>query len=257
MPKDGHKLLSVERERLILKLLGKGYTTITELSSRIDVSEATIRRDLLSLEETKKIRRVHGGAVKVKNVETEPIFIEKASRNAESKEHIANLALSLIEDSDVIYLDGGSTIQELAKLLVRKKDLTIVTNSLMAAVELFETEHRLIIVGGEFRKLSRTVVGSLTEKMLSSVNIDKAFLGTIGFSASKGMSTTDPNEAFTKELVMKNANKVFVLADSSKIGVESFAKSGELSYMNALITDAELDADFAAQLTQNNVELIN
>ena len=256
MSKDGHKLLSIERERLILKLLGKGYTTITELSSRIGVSEATIRRDLLSLEETKKVRRVHGGALKVKNIETEPIFLEKAARNAEGKEHIANLALSLIEDSDVIYLDGGSTIQELAKLLIQKKDLTIVTNSLMAAVELFETEHRLIIVGGEFRKLSRTIVGALTEKILGSVNIDKAFLGTIGFSTSKGMSTTDPNEAFTKELVMKNANKVFVLADSSKIGVESFAKSGELSYMNALITDAEADADFTAQLSKNNVEII-
>lgn len=256
MNKEGHKLLSVEREKLILNLLGKGYTTIAELSSKIDVSEATIRRDLQSLEDAKKIRRVHGGAVKVKNADTEPIFIEKATRNAEHKEKIANLALSLIEDSDVIYLDGGSTIQELAKLLVQKKDLTIVTNSLMAAVELFETEHRLIIVGGEFRKLSRTIVGTLTEKILCSVNIDKAFMGTIGFSANKGMSTTDPNEAFTKELVMKNANKVFVLADSSKIGVESFVISGELSYLDALITDAEIDADLIAQLEDNNIEII-
>lgn len=256
MPKGEHKLLSIERERLILKLLGKGYTTITELSSKIGVSEATIRRDLDSLEGLEKVRRVHGGAVKVKDIESEPVFIEKASRNAEGKETIANLALSLIEDSDVIYLDGGSTIQELAKLLSQKNGLTIVTNSIMAVVELFETEHRLIVIGGEFRKLSRTTIGVLTEKILNSVNINKAFLGTIGFSDSKGISTTDTGEAFTKELVMKNANKVFVLADSTKIGVESFAVSGELSYMDALITDSEVDANFAKQLNKNNVEII-
>lgn len=256
MSKDGHKLLSVERETLILKLLDKGFTTIPELSSKIEVSEATIRRDLCSLEDAKKVRRVHGGAIKVGNLATEPIFVEKAARNAEGKEHIANLALALIEDSDVIYLDGGTTIQGLAKLLDRKKNLTIVTNSLMAAVELFETEHKLIIVGGEFRKLSRTLVGPLTEKILNTVNINKAFLGTIGFTAAKGMSTTDPNEAFTKELVMKNSEKVFVLADSSKIGIESFAASGKLSFIDALITDAEVNTDFTAALKEYNIEII-
>ena len=256
MSKEGHKLLSVERERLILKLLDKGFTTIAELGSKIGVSEATIRRDLCSLEEAKKVRRVHGGAIKVVNLETEPIFVEKTARNAEGKEHIANLALDLIDDSDVIYLDGGTTIQELAKLLDRKKNLTIVTNSLMAAVELFETEHKLIIIGGEFRKLSRTLVGPLTEKILNTVNINKAFLGTIGFTATKGMSTTDPNEAFTKELVMKNSEKIFVLADNSKIGIESFASSGRLTSIDALITDTEVDSDFAATLKELNIEII-
>ncbi len=104
MDKNGHKLLSVEREKLILKLLGKGYTTITELSGRIDVSEATIRRDLLSLEEAKKVRRVHGGAVKVENTETE---VETYSVNPDvySVRFIGpglNTTIEITEDYDLL-----------------------------------------------------------------------------------------------------------------------------------------------------------
>jgi len=257
MIKDGRKLLSIEREKLILDLLDSGYTGITVLSDRIGVSEATIRRDLLSLEESGYVKRVHGGAIKLKNAETEPIFIEKAARNYDAKEAIANSALKLIENGDIIYLDGGSTIQILAKHLTEKKNLTIVTNSLMAALELFETDHRLIIVGGEFRRLSRTVVGSLTGKIISSLNIRKAFLGTIGFTLEKGMTTTDPNEAYTKELVINNSEKVYVLADSSKVGHDSFAVSGKPEKIDALITDKGIDdKEFKRKLLEKDIELI-
>jgi len=255
--KDGRKLLSFEREKLILDLLDSGYTGITELSDKLGVSEATIRRDLLSLEENGCVKRVHGGAIKIKNPESEPIFIEKAAMNYDAKEIIANLAVKLIDDSDIIYLDGGSTVQILAKHLGEKKGLTIVTNSLMAAVELFETDHKVIIVGGEFRRLSRTVVGSLTRKILNSLKIKKAFLGTIGFSVEKGMTTTDPNEAYTKELVMNNAEKVFVLADSSKIGRDSFAVSGNTNLIDALITDKDLEEYIIKKkLSKKNINII-
>ena len=257
MTKDGRKLLSVEREHLIEELLDSGYTGIINLSNRLGVSEATIRRDLLSLEEAGKIRRVHGGAVKIRHSKTEPLFKEKVSLNYKQKESISRLALSLIEDHDTIYLDGGSTIQILAKQLSSRKNLTIITNSLIAAVELMETEHRLIIVGGEFRRLSRTIVGALTRKILDSINIRKAFLGTIGFTIEKGMTTTDPNEAYTKELVMKNAEKVFVLADNSKIGHNSFAVSGDLNYINSLITDKKIkDKEFIQKLKDMNVQIL-
>lgn len=95
----------------------------------------------------------------------------------------------------------------------------------MAASALMERNFRLILVGGEFRSLSRTLVGPLTAKILDGMNISKAFLGTIGFDPEKGISTTDTNEAYTKELVMKRADHVFVLADSSKLGVSLFVFS--------------------------------
>ncbi|MDD5728771.1 MAG: DeoR/GlpR family DNA-binding transcription regulator [Victivallales bacterium] len=256
MSKSRRKLLSAERERLILQALGDGVGSLADLSARLKVSEATVRRDLQSLEEQGKARRVHGGAVKVQFPRTEPIFTEKAAFHAAEKEHIAQLALELIEDDDSIYLDGGSTILALVHKLGQRKNLTIVTNSIMAAAELMESPHRLILLGGEFRALSRTLVGPLTAQIVNSLNINKAFMGTIGFTVENGISTTDPNEAYTKELIMRRAAKVIVLADSSKIGVPSLVASGNIGNIDVLVSDGNISEEAVEKLSEQQVEII-
>lgn len=250
------KLLSPEREKLILESLKGGIRTIAELSSRLGVSEATVRRDLQSLEGQGRARRVHGGAEPVGgNPGTEPLFNEKASFRAGEKDQIAELALSYIDDNDAIFLDGGSTVLALARKLDARKNLTIVTNSLMAASELMETPHRLILLGGEFRARSRTLVGPLTGRILSSLTIQKAFLGTMGFTLEDGISTSDPGEAYTKELVMRHALRVILLLDSSKLGVPSFAASGELGDIDVIVTDDDIPEKVAAALLKRHIEL--
>ena len=251
------KLLSPERERLILDSLTGGIRTIAELSARLGVSEATVRRDLQSLESQGRVRRVHGGAEPVGGLNgIEPLFNEKTGIHAEEKNQIAELALQYIDDNDAIYLDGGSTVLALARRLNSRKNLTIVTNSLMAASELMESGHRLILLGGEFRARSRTLVGPLTERILNSLTIQKAFLGTMGFSAEDGISTSDPNEAYTKELVMRHARKVILLADSSKIGVPSFAASGDIGDIDAVVTDDGIPEKTAALLRKKHIEVV-
>ncbi len=250
------KLLSPERERLIFNALAGGAKTIFELSESMEVSEATIRRDLQSLEGQGKIRRVHGGAELVKFPHVEPVFNEKASVNRGEKERIAMRALDFIEDSDTIFLDGGSTVLELSKRLGEKRGLTVVTNSLMAAAELMETSHKLIIVGGEFRSLSRTLVGPLTAQTIGSLRIGKAFLGTIGFNPEEGISTTDANEAFTKELVMKRSDKVFVLADSSKFSISSFTLSGSLEDIDVVVTDSKVSQKALKEFKARKIEVV-
>ncbi len=250
------KLLPQERETLILQALGAGMRTITELSEELSVSEATVRRDLDSLDSQGKVRRVHGGAMRVKFPRTEPVFDEKSALHAIEKKHIAEKAIEYIEDGDTIYLDGGSTMASLAKLLGRRSNLTVVTNSLIAASELMESTHKIILVGGEFRSLSRTMVGPLTARIIESLRINKAFMGTIGFTVEDGISTTDPNEAYTKETVMKRAEKVFLLADSSKIGTPSFVVSGTTSDIDVLITDSGIPAEAIRALKKKKVEIV-
>ena len=250
------KLLTPEREEIILSEPGEEAKTISELSGKLDVSEATVRRDLLSLEEQGKVKRVHGGAVKMKFPESEPVFKEKESIRPEEKERIAKLALGLINDKDTIYLDGGSTVLALAKMLGAKKGLTVVTNSLMAAAELMESGHNLIIVGGKFRPLSRTLVGPLTSKIIETLHVDKAFLGTIGFTIEDGISTTDADEAFTKELILKRADKTILLADSSKLGKKSFAVSGSVSDIDVVITDSSVPASISKELKKRGIDLL-
>lgn len=251
------RLLSEEREQLMLQALGDGARTIGELSQEFGVSEATVRRDLQSLENQGKARRVHGGAIRVQFPRTEPIFAEKASLHDREKQMIARRALDCIDNNDTIYLDGGSTILALARMLTARQGLTIVTNSIMAAAELMESGHHLILLGGEFRALSRTLVGPLTAKIVSSLYIDKAFMGTIGFTVEDGVSTTDANEAYTKELIMRRAKRVFVLMDSSKFGVPSLVVSGTLKDIDTIITDNAVSSQLVRQLKKNKIELIS
>ena len=126
----------------------------------------------------------------------------------------------------------------------------------MAASELSSGHNSLIIVGGKFRPLSRTLVGALTAKTLECLHFDKAFIGTMGFTADAGISTTDPDEAFTKELVIRRSGKVFLVADSSKFGVASFSASGSISDIDFIITDSAISANFAKQLREKGVKVI-
>lgn len=258
MKRINRKLLVPEREKLILDLLSEKVKTMPELSESLGVSSATVRRDLISLEKLGRIRRVHGGAISTKLSKAEPFFEEKANFNTKEKNRIAELALGFIENSDTIYLDGGSTVLELARLLSKKENIsiTIITNSLMAAAEFMESPHRLILVGGEFRAISRTIVGVLTANTINSLHIDKAFLGTIGFSLQDGISTTDPNEAYTKELIMKRSGKNILMADSSKLCLKSFATSGTIEDISVLITDSGISSNMLKELKKKKIEVI-
>lgn len=249
------KLLSPEREERILAALGDGVRTIAELAGELQVSEATVRRDLQSLERRALAMRVHGGAIRMRQGRAEPLFHEKTGHRAGEKERIAERALELIEENDSIYLDGGSTVLALARRLGARRHLTIVTNSLMAAEERMESGHRLILLGGEFRPISRTLVGPLTAPVGEALHIDKAFFGTIGITAD-GLSTTDPGEAYTKKLMLRRAHKAILLADSGKFGCASLVASGSLRDLDIVITDRGLSPEFARLLRRNKIEVV-
>lgn len=233
-----------------------GVIRIEDLCRRLKVSPATVRRDLDQLEQSGAIRRVHGGAVSVESRLDEPVFADKTSLAAREKRRIAEAALAFIGPGDTIYLDGGTTVLELARLLRERTNLTVVTNSLHAAHELAGRGPRLILIGGELRRLSQTVVGPLTRLVLHELHLDKAFMGTIGFTVKEGLTTTDPGEAFTKEVVMGQARQVFVLADSSKAGKLSFARAGGWDKVHALITDQQVDPKFAKEIVKTGIKLV-
>jgi DeoR/GlpR family transcriptional regulator of sugar metabolism len=257
MPVLDQKALAPQRwDNLRTLIRERGVIRIEDLCRQLKVSPATMRRDLDQLEQGGAIRRVHGGAVSVESRLEEPMFADKASLAVREKRRIAEAALTFIEPGDTIYLDGGSTVLELARLLRDRTNLTVVTNSLRAAHELSGRGPRLILIGGELRRLSQTMVGPLTRLVLHELHLDKAFMGTIGFSAKEGLTTTDPSEAFTKEVVMGQARQVIVLADSSKAGKVSFASAGHWDDVHVLITDKPVDKDLSKQLVKNGIKLV-
>lgn len=247
-PKRLERLQRIVREDRVVR--------VDELSQQLNVSLATIRRDLDALENLGEIRRVHGGAVSVDSRLEEPLFDAKTSIAAKEKQRIAQAALKYVQPNDTLFLDGGSTVLELARRMRDRPNITVVTNSLRAAVELAARGPRLIFVGGELRRLSQTMVGPLTRLTLQELHIDKAFMGTIGLSLDEGLTTTDPSEAYTKELVMEHAREVILLADSSKMGKISFTRSGRLERVRVLVTDRMIDRKFARALRRRGVKII-
>jgi DeoR/GlpR family transcriptional regulator of sugar metabolism len=257
MSRNGHKELAASRwERLRAALRQQHVMRVEEICRQLAVSPATARRDLEQLEERGEIRRVHGGAVLVEGRSEEPLFDAKTGIAIKEKQRIARAALEYVKPGETIYLDGGSTVLELARLLHDHNNLTVVTNSLRAAWELAGRGPKLILIGGELRRLSQTVVGPLTRLVLEGLHLDRAFMGTIGVAAAEGMTKTEPSEAFTKELVMRQARQVVLLADSSKAGKVAFARAGSLEELDVLITDAKISRQFGRELEEKGVKLV-
>lgn len=257
MNKKCNRDLAAERQQKVLQLiLAERIARVEDISLELNVSLATIRRDLVEIESQGKIRRVHGGAVAVEGRLEEPtMFDDKTVVAVAEKKAIAAEALKLINPEDTIYLDGGSTTLELARLAREMRGITVVTNSLRAALELSGSGPRLILIGGELRRRSQTLVGPLTRGILGELHVDKAFMGTMGLTMEEGMTTTDPGEAFTKEVVMKQAREVILMVNSQKIGKVSFARSGKLEDIDRVITDCGVSATFKAQLSKTEIKL--
>lgn len=233
-----------------------GSARVEDICRELGISPATARRDLEELETRGQLRRVHGGAVSVESRLEEPLFDDKTALAAREKRRIAEHALSLIKAGDTIYLDGGSTVLELARLLAERTDVTVVTNSLRAAIELSGRGPRLILLGGELRRLSQTVVGPLTPNLLEELHFSIAFMGTMGVSEKEGLTTSDPGEAFTKRLAMQRARRVVLLADSGKVGQVAFAHAGRLADVHLFITDEHLKPEHARLIRKKGPHVV-
>jgi DeoR/GlpR family transcriptional regulator of sugar metabolism len=250
------KDLAPERQERLLHLIRtSGTVRVEALPEALGVSSATARRDLDALEAKGLIRRVHGGAMSTENRRDEPLFDDKVSVALKEKRAIAAHAADLVQSGDTVFLDGGSTTLELARLLSARTDITIVTNSLRATQELAASGPPVILIGGQLRRRSQTMVGSLTRLLLAHLHIDRAFMGTIGITADSA-TTTDPDEAFTKELVMRQAAEVILLADHTKAGKVSFATVGSLDDIDMLITDNAFDPRLEKSLAKKGVRTI-
>ncbi|MEO3944420.1 DeoR/GlpR family DNA-binding transcription regulator [Gorillibacterium sp. CAU 1737] len=238
-------------------VMQQGRASVPELAQHFQVSESTIRRDLRDLEAQKLLRRTHGGAVALKQLEAvEPTFVEKGDRYQDQKKAIAQAALAMVEPGDSLFLDSGTSTYELAKLLKGfSGTLRVATNSVMAAYELSNEAHiELVLTGGMLRPETMAMVGPFAEKTIGALRFDKLFLGTNGFDADNGLTTPNVIEAATKERMIASARQVILLADHSKYGHVSFARFGSLEDVTTVITDGSLSGAALAELEAVGIE---
>ncbi len=241
----GDAMFAEERKIKIVEYIREQKKAkVPELSEAFEVSSATIRNDLRELENSGLIMRTHGGAMMKTKAGFELTVNQKQAAASAEKRKIAQLAINLIEDGDTIILDTGTTTLELAKLLPRKQNITVVTNDLEIARVLEDSsEVNIIFMGGTVRKGFHCTVGASGHHLLTGLTVDKAFMAANSFSPESGASTPDLNHSETKKAMMEIAGKVFLLCDSSKFGRSSFARFANVDEIDVLITDSISDEE--------------
>ncbi|MBI2941860.1 MAG: DeoR/GlpR transcriptional regulator [Chloroflexi bacterium] len=249
---------ATRRDRLLNELLRNGGVTVSALSEDLQVSEATIRRDLELLEQEGLLRRTHGGAVVVDTAGALELSVrEKSTLNIEEKRRIGLAAAALIESGHTIALNGGTTTAQVARSIRHHTNVTVVTNAVNVVLELAKRPGiTLISTGGRLRANSLELVGPLAEHTLREIYVDKAFIGVNGFTPEHGLTTFDETEALTNRAMIRAARRVIVVADHTKLNRVAFSRIGTIDQVHTLITDAGADPEVLAALRRAGLEVI-
>ena len=228
-------MLTEERYSRILELVNEqGSITIHQLMEELNASESTIRRDLNAMDKKELLTKVHGGAIsKTTNVHTkdEEVFNRK-HMNQEDKDLIAKYAAAMIEDDDFVYLDAGTTTEQMIDY-IKAKNVNFVTNAITHAKKLSDKGYRAYILGGEFKSTTEAIVGEEAVEALEKYNFTKGFWGTNGISLKNGYTTPELKEAMVKKKSMENCKTCYILADPSKFNEISSIKFAD--YKSAII----------------------
>jgi DeoR family transcriptional regulator of aga operon len=223
---------------ILERLSADGSVSVADIATELDVSAATVRRDLRLLEDQRLLGRTHGGAVPQGVVYELPLRY-KSARQHQQKLRIAREAANRVADGWAIGLTGGTTTTEVARVLVDRRRLTVVTNALNIASELAVRPNlKLVVTGGVARPESYELVGPIAEASLEGLNLDMVFLAVDGISPAAGLTTHHEIEAGTNRALLQRARHVTVVADSSKLGRVAFARICPVAEVDELITDA-------------------
>lgn len=240
------------RDQIREKLRDAGTVSVYEMSRVFAVSESTIRRDLEAITGDGMIR-FHGG-MKVTAPARESVFEEKRDRSAGPKADIAAKAAATIQDGQTVFLNAGTTTLALFRA-IKDRDICIVTNNIAIVMEQEPMRAELLLVGGQYRPRSRSLVGGMAAFSLSQAYADLCFLGTNGVSPERGLTTILHPEAEVNRAMADRARTVVCLADSSKFGVDAGFVSLPLSRVSLLITDSGVDAGMAERIRRLGTEV--
>lgn len=256
-------MLSEQRHKEILQLLSEeGSIKTSTLCNILSTSRETVRRDLESLEEQGKLRRIHGGAIKLEpRNETSTFYTSFEQRKKEHslyKEEVALEAANYISEGQAIALDSGTTSLELARVIKNRfHSLTVVTNSLTIANELSDAKGiTLVLTGGIYNSEEKAFLSDMATLILSRINIDILFLTTCGISVKRGITYQRMDDLMIQSKLMKASAKTIAIADSSKLGTNSLVRMCGVEELSMIITDSHAPADSIRALEQAGIQVV-
>jgi DeoR family transcriptional regulator of aga operon len=257
------KKIDLRGDQIMKILLRAGEVTVKELADEVSTSAPSIRRDLGRLERRGLILRTHGGAALVEPLLYEPFrhdtsFQSREHRAAEAKRRIGLAAAELVGEKDIIGLTAGTTTTQVGRSLRHRKGITVITNALNIGMELCnQPSIKTMLTGGTLAwAWTFALAGKQAVEFLREFYMDKAFIAVTGFDVQRGLTTLEWDEAAVSVAMLRNAKKVIVVADSSKLGHVSPAVMCPVSEVNVLITDAGISPDLHQELEARGIEVI-
>ena len=242
---------SNKRQKEIIDLLKENkLLSVNELSKRLFIGPASIRRDLNKLEKLGHVKRTHGGATLLDGLDSEiPLYVREEEARKE-KEYIAKLAVKFVRDKDIILMDSSSTTYQITKFLQSYSGITVITNGAKTAIALGEKNISVYCTGGKLREFSLSYIGDTAKKFLENFCGNTLFFSCRAISDDFVLYDSSEYEAELRKVMIKQCNKVVLLCDSAKIGKKSFYKICDFSNINYLVTDKKPDDKFIAQLKE-------
>ena len=257
-------LIDDRRKRILDYLNQENSISIKALSQRLRVSEMTIQRDLKTLEGQGLIQRVRGGVTKQTAVQAqqelrsfEPQFDIKQKVHQPEKLAIARYAASqLVQDGEIIILEGGTTVAGMAQFLTQE-NLTVLTNGIKTLNQVLPHLSRMnfMVCGGILRDVSYTLVGPQAEAFFASFHAHKLFVSATGLTAEDGLTDPSPLEVLVKQAMRRSARQVILLLDSSKFGQQSLTPVFPLSEVSLVVTDEYAPPAMLAYLGSQGVDV--
>ncbi|MBZ4647492.1 MAG: DeoR family transcriptional regulator, fructose operon transcriptional repressor [Petroclostridium sp.] len=252
-------MFAPERIRIIKGiLLDKKHINVSDLSTMLNVSEVTIRRDLEKLEKEKFLIRTHGGAIindensldqeKYMDMDDDPYY--------EQRLEIAEITVHMVDDNDIILLSAGLTNLYIAKKILNKRNVTVLTNDLNIASELAaNASMKVIIPGGDLDAASMTLAGKLTEENLRNFFVSKAFIEVEGVSMQRGYTVQSMARASTIKEMMNIARERIIVCIYKCFDNIGFSQIGPLTIANKVITNPSIPDQYKNYFFENNIQL--
>jgi DeoR/GlpR family transcriptional regulator of sugar metabolism len=246
-----------ERRQQILETIEKaGQLSVIELSAQFDVSEVTIRQDLQALSEQGLLLRTRGGALST-NTMPEFSFDVRQQQQAAQKARIGQAAAGLVSYGDTIFLDASTTVFAIIPYIKGHPELTVITNSLRAAMSLLDAPQvQVILPGGHLRRESISLVSPTRDNLLDEINIQIGFFGARGVTVEEGMTDVNLNEVAMKRVMVERCRQVVGMLDARKWGKVAASTFASLEQIDTLITDQDAPADLVRQIQEQQVEVV-
>ncbi len=248
----------MERQGLLVQLIEeKGRILVPEVCEKFGVSIATARRDLDAIAEQGFVRRVHGGAISARRAPPEGPALERAQEQAAEKRAIGKAAADLVGPGETIFLGSGTTVLEVARQLVGRKDLTVITNSLLV-IDLFAHHPNitLIALGGMLRRSEMSFIGALAEQGVAELRANRVIIGIRAVDLEQGLTNDYLAEASSDRAIIRAGRELVVVADHSKLGRVSSGFVAPLSALHTLVTDDQVRPDMVKSLKERKVRVI-